>query len=106
LAAPGESAADLARRAAAALEAHLAEHHAETAAFIVEPLVQGASGMVMYDPEYLRLARALCDRYEVHLIADEIAVGCGRTGSFFAWEQVAGAADEPGGGWPDFLCLS
>lgn len=106
LAAPGESAAELARRAAAALEAHLAEHHAETAAFIVEPLVQGASGMVMYDPEYLRLARALCDRYEVHLIADEIAVGCGRTGSFFAWEQVAGAAAAPGGGWPDFLCLS
>lgn len=98
----GESAADLARRAAAALEAHLAEHHAETAALIVEPLVQGASGMVMYDAEYLRLARALCDRFEVHLIADEIAVGCGRTGTFFAWEQVAG--DD--GRWPDFICLS
>ncbi|MCK0512764.1 adenosylmethionine--8-amino-7-oxononanoate transaminase [Aromatoleum buckelii] len=98
LALPGESAADVARRAAAALEAHLAEHHAQTAALIVEPLVQGASGMVMYDPEYLRLARALCDRYRVHLIADEIAVGCGRTGSFFACEQA--------GIWPDFLCLS
>ncbi|MDO9596683.1 MAG: adenosylmethionine--8-amino-7-oxononanoate transaminase [Azoarcus sp.] len=106
LAQPGESAADVARRAATALETHLAAHHAETAALIVEPLVQGAAGMVMYDPEYLRLARALCDRYEVHLIADEIAVGCGRTGSFFAWEQVAGPAAEPGGGWPDFICLS
>ncbi|NMF91544.1 adenosylmethionine--8-amino-7-oxononanoate transaminase [Aromatoleum petrolei] len=98
LAEPGESAADVARRAAGALEAHLAEHHAETAALIVEPLVQGASGMVMYDPEYLRLARALCDRYEVHLVADEIAVGCGRTGTFFACEQA--------GIWPDFVCLS
>jgi adenosylmethionine-8-amino-7-oxononanoate aminotransferase len=98
LAADGESAADVARRAAAALEAHLAQHHRETAALIVEPLVQGASGMVMYDPEYLRLARALCDRYAVHLIADEIAVGCGRTGTFFACEQA--------GIWPDFICLS
>jgi adenosylmethionine-8-amino-7-oxononanoate aminotransferase len=98
LAGPGEAAADVACRAAAALEAHLAEHHAQTAALIVEPLVQGASGMVMYDPEYLRLARELCDRYEVHLVADEIAVGCGRTGTFFACEQA--------GIWPDFLCLS
>lgn len=98
LAADGESAADVARRAAGVLEAHLAEHHDETAALIVEPLVQGAAGMVMYDPEYLRLARALCDRYQVHLIADEIAVGCGRTGTFFACEQA--------GIWPDFLCLS
>jgi len=102
LAGSGRSAADLAREAASALEAHLQQHHAETAALIVEPLVQGAAGMVMYDAEYLRLARTLCDRYEVHLIADEIAVGCGRTGTFFAWEQVAG--DD--GGWPDFICLS
>ncbi|MBS0354386.1 MAG: adenosylmethionine--8-amino-7-oxononanoate transaminase [Proteobacteria bacterium] len=98
LAEAGETAADVARRAAAALEAHLAEHADETAALIVEPLVQGASGMVMYDPEYLRLARALCDRYQVHLVADEIAVGCGRSGSFFACEQA--------GIWPDFLLLS
>ena len=105
---PGESAADLARRAAAALEAELAARHGELAALIVEPLVQGAAGMVMYDAEYLRLARTLCDRYRVHLIADEIAVGCGRSGSFFAWEQVAGPAGEvgSGAGWPDFLCLS
>ena len=107
-AAAGESAADVARRAAAALEAHLEAHHHETAALIVEPLVQAAAGMVMYDPEYLRLARALCDRYEVHLIADEIAVGCGRSGSFFAWEQAAGPANEATarGAWPDFICLS
>ncbi len=104
----GESAAALARRAAAALEAHLEAHHHETAALIVEPLVQGAAGMVMYDAEYLRLARALCDRFRVHLIADEIAVGCGRTGSFFAWEQVAGPAaqGEAACAWPDFICLS
>jgi len=94
----GESAADVARRAAAALERHLEAHHESIAAFIVEPLIQCASGMAMYDPEYLRLARALCDRYEVHLICDEIAVGCGRTGTFFAHEQA--------GIKPDFLCLS
>ena len=95
---PGETPADAARRAAAALERHLEAHHASIAAFIVEPLVQCASGMAMHDPEYLRLARALCDRYEVHLICDEIAVGCGRTGTFFAHEQA--------GIRPDFLCLS
>jgi len=97
------SATDIARQAARALERHLEEHHAETAALIVEPLVQGAAGMVMYDAEYLRRARTLCDRYQVHLIADEIAVGCGRSGSFFAWEQVDSSTHA---GWPDFLCLS
>jgi adenosylmethionine-8-amino-7-oxononanoate aminotransferase len=95
---PGETPADVARRAARSLEAHLAEHHARTAALIVEPLVQGASGMVMHDPEYLRLARRLCDRYEVLLVADEIMVGFGRTGTLFACEQ-AGIA-------PDLICLS
>ncbi len=94
----GESALDVARRAAHALETHLEIHHEKIAALIVEPLIQCASGMAMYDPEYLRLARALCTRYEVHLICDEIAVGCGRTGSFFAYEQA--------GIEPDFLCLS
>jgi len=54
--------------------------------------------MAMHDPEYLRLVRATCDRHQVHLIADEIAVGCGRTGTFFACEQA--------GIWPDFVCLS
>ena len=67
--------------AAAALEAHLPQHHATTAALIVEPLVQGASGMVMYDASYLRRARELCTRYGVHLIADEIMTGFGRTGT-------------------------
>ena len=94
----GETPADVARRAAAALEAHLAQHHATIAALIFEPLIQCASGMAMYDPEYLRLARALCDRYDVHLICDEIAVGCGRTGTFFAHEQA--------GIGPDLVCLS
>ena len=98
LAQEGESALDVARRAAAALERHLDEHHSRIAALIVEPLIQCASGMAMYDPEYLRLARALCDRYQVHLICDEIAVGCGRSGTFFAHEQA--------GIRPDFLCLS
>jgi adenosylmethionine-8-amino-7-oxononanoate aminotransferase len=95
---PGEDAAAVARRAADALGALLAEQHDSIAAVIVEPLVQCAAGMAMHDPEYLRLVRALCDRHGVHLIADEIAVGCGRTGSFFACEQA--------GIWPDFLCLS
>jgi adenosylmethionine-8-amino-7-oxononanoate aminotransferase len=97
-AAPGESAADFARRCAGPLEQALRQRHREIAALIVEPLVQCAGGMGMYDPEYLRLARALCDRYQVHLIADEIAVGFGRTGTFLACEQA--------GILPDLLCLS
>jgi adenosylmethionine---8-amino-7-oxononanoate aminotransferase len=98
LALPGESAVDVARRAAAKLEALLVARHPHIAALIVEPLIQCATGFAMHDPEYLRLARALCDRYEVHLICDEIAVGFGRTGTFFAHEQASIR--------PDFLCLS
>ncbi|MDP2240333.1 MAG: adenosylmethionine--8-amino-7-oxononanoate transaminase [Burkholderiales bacterium] len=98
LAESGESSRDYAIRCAGALERHLEQHHAETAAFIVEPLVQGAVGMAMHDAEYLRRARALCERYSVHLIADEIMTGFGRTGTLFAHAQA--------GITPDFLCLS
>ncbi len=97
-AAPGESAEDYALRCAAALETHLQQHHSQLAAFIIEPLVQGAAGMAMYHSAYLRRARELCTQYGVHLIADEIAVGMGRTGTLFACEQ--------GGIAPDFLLLS
>ncbi len=95
---PGESEADHARRMFAAMEQALARHADEVCAVIVEPLVQCAGGMRMYDPVYLALLRDACDRHGVHLIADEIAVGFGRTGTMFACEQ-AGIA-------PDFLCLS
>ncbi len=109
LAEPGESAEAFALRCADALEAHLAGHAATTAAFIVEPLVQGAAGMAMYHPAYLARARELCDQYQVHLIADEIAVGFGRTGTMFAFEQapplpLAGSGIKTVR--PDFICLS
>jgi len=81
----------------AEMEAALARHAEETCAVIVEPLVQAAGGMRMYDPAYLTLLRAACDKYQVHLIADEIAVGFGRTGTLFACEQA--------GITPDILCL-
>jgi len=98
LAEPGETPREYARRCAKALEEHFERHAPGTAALIVEPLVQCAGGMAMHDAEYLRRARELCDRFEVHLIADEIAVGFGRTGTLFACEQA--------GITPDFLCLS
>jgi adenosylmethionine-8-amino-7-oxononanoate aminotransferase len=124
---PGESAEAFALRCAAALELHLQQHHGQLAALIVEPLVQGAAGMAMYHPIYLRCARELCRQYDVHLIADEIAVGMGRTGTLFACEQApthphpnlplegectialppSGGELEGGRGiTPDFLCLS
>jgi adenosylmethionine---8-amino-7-oxononanoate aminotransferase len=84
--------------ALAALEQFLAAHASTTAALIVEPLVQGARGMAMYAPRYLRAARELTRRHGVHLIADEIMTGFGRTGTMFACEQAAIV--------PDFLCLS
>ena len=93
-----ESSADCALRCANDLEAYLQRHHEKIAAFIIEPLVQGAAGMAMHHPVYLARAREICDRYEAHLIADEIAVGMGRTGTLFACEQ--------GGITPDFLLLS
>ena len=94
----GESPADYARRRAAELEALLERHAGEVCAVIIEPLVQCAGHMRMHDPAYLAALRAICDRHRVHLIADEIAVGFGRTGTMFACEQ-AGIA-------PDFMCLS
>ncbi len=101
---PGETATDVACRALADVRRLFESQGGQIAAFIVEPLVQGACGMAMHDPAYLRGLRALCDEFEVHLIADEIAVGCGRTGTFFAFEQAAEAGQAPI--WPDLVCLS
>ncbi|MDD5214093.1 MAG: adenosylmethionine--8-amino-7-oxononanoate transaminase [Methylococcales bacterium] len=94
----GESHADYSTRQFAHLETILQQNANEVCAVIVEPLVQCAGGMRMYDPVYLKLLRAACDKYNVHLIADEIAVGFGRTGTLFACEQAQIS--------PDFLCLS
>jgi len=110
-AAAGESAESYALRCADALEQYLQQHHAQLAAFIIEPLVQGAAGMAMYHPVYLQRARQLCAQYGVHLIADEIAVGMGRTGTMFACEQAPAQNDSTSfqgtrGITPDFLCLS
>lgn len=98
LRADGEGPEAYARRRAAELEALLERHAGEVCAVIVEPLVQCAGSMRMHHPAYLTALRAICDRHRVHLIADEIAVGFGRTGTMFACEQADIA--------PDFLCLS
>lgn len=102
LAEAGESAEEFALRCANALETYVAAHHAELAAFIIEPLVQCAAGMGMYHPVYLRRAREICTQYQIHLIADEIAVGFGRTGTLFACEQAGGQVSDIA----DFVCLS
>ncbi|MDM8546725.1 adenosylmethionine--8-amino-7-oxononanoate transaminase [Candidatus Venteria ishoeyi] len=94
----GESCAAYALRQLEKMRQLLEQHAEEVCAVIVEPLVQCAGYMRMYDPEYLRGLRKLCDEYQVHLIADEIAVGFGRTGTLFACEQAEIT--------PDFMCLS
>ncbi len=80
------------------MEELLAREHERIAAVIVEPLVQAAAGMLMHPPGYLAGLRELTRRYDVLLIADEVAVGFGRTGTMFACEQEGVA--------PDFLCLA
>jgi adenosylmethionine-8-amino-7-oxononanoate aminotransferase len=80
------------------LERVLARHEEEIAAVIVEPLVQGAAGMLVHQPGYLRAVRELCDRYGVLLICDEVATGFGRTGTMFACEQEGVA--------PDLMCVA
>lgn len=105
----GESAEAYALRCATQLEQYVSEHHQELAAFIIEPLIQCAAGMGMYHPAYLRRAREICTQYEVHLIADEIAVGFGRTGTMFACEQAFGATNQVAQNQKakaDFICLS
>ncbi len=95
---PGESCADYSQRLFPLMERMLEQHCQTVCAVIVEPLVQCAGSMRMHDPVYLSLLRAACDKYHVHLIADEVAVGFGRTGTMFACEQA--------GITPDFLCLA
>jgi adenosylmethionine-8-amino-7-oxononanoate aminotransferase len=94
----GETWQDYSLRRFADMERTLAKHADSVCAVIVEPLVQCAGSMRMYHPVYLTMLREACDRYGVHLIADEIAVGFGRTGTLFACEQAAIS--------PDFICLS
>jgi adenosylmethionine-8-amino-7-oxononanoate aminotransferase len=83
---------------AGALDRALGEHRGEVAAVIMEPLVQGAAGMLMHPPGYLRAVRDLCDRHGVLLILDEVATGFGRTGRMFACEHEGVA--------PDLMCLA
>jgi adenosylmethionine-8-amino-7-oxononanoate aminotransferase len=95
---PGLSYEDYAQQQFTAMTTLLEQHAHEVAAVIIEPLVQCAGGMRMHHPNYLCWLKEACEYYQVHLIADEIAVGCGRTGTWFACEQANIS--------PDFLCLA
>ncbi len=98
LAKPGQSEDEHTSYCLQELEQLLQSNQALIAAMIIEPMVQCATGMAMYSAQYLKGLRALCDQYHIHLIADEIAVGCGRTGKFFACEHA--------NIWPDLMTLS
>jgi len=95
---PKDQSEEESRKAIDNLEDILKQRANEISGFILEPLIQCAGSMHMYSPLYLKLAKELCDRYKIHLIADEIAVGFGRTGSMFACEQAKIT--------PDFMTLS
>jgi adenosylmethionine---8-amino-7-oxononanoate aminotransferase len=96
--APGEAWEDYSRRQFNYMLTTLEQHAGEVCAVILEPLVQCAGGMRMYHHVYLRMLREACDKHDVHLIADEIAVGFGRTGKMFASEFAKIS--------PDLMCLS
>ncbi len=98
LAPPGVSSEEYAQNCLLELEQLLQASNTNIAAIIIEPMVQCATGMAMYSADYLKGLRLLCDQYHIHLIADEIAVGFGRTGKFFACEHA--------GIWPDVMTLS
>ncbi len=95
---PGVTAETAPAHYLAVLEREIAKHHRRLAALVIEPLVQCAAGMIVHPPGYLRAAAEICRRYEVLLVADEVAVGFGRTGTLFACQQE--------GVTPDLMCLA